>query len=165
MVCSVIYDSDFQLFRPDRHWRDLISRNAHLVHQNWHRMSFTLHPTRCVFLIPSPKLGDRNTQLVGDKSYQTTNHGKSFIYVYLRTYFPPTIHLIFRSYMFKSLLRRLEFFHAVEISPHIPFLVVIGLQFFSLPPSPYEWNMHILKREVKTIIQANHQPLYLKLAT
>jgi hypothetical protein len=24
------------------HWRDLISRNAHLVHQNWYRISFTL---------------------------------------------------------------------------------------------------------------------------
>jgi hypothetical protein len=25
--------SDFQLFRPEYHWRDLSSRNAHLVHQ------------------------------------------------------------------------------------------------------------------------------------
>jgi hypothetical protein len=32
---------DFQLFRPKYHWRDLISRNAHLVHQNWYRISFT----------------------------------------------------------------------------------------------------------------------------
>jgi hypothetical protein len=31
----------FQLFRPEYHWRDLISRNAHLVHQNWYRISFT----------------------------------------------------------------------------------------------------------------------------
>jgi hypothetical protein len=34
--------SDFQLFRPDHHWRDLISRNAHLVHQNWYCIGFTL---------------------------------------------------------------------------------------------------------------------------
>jgi hypothetical protein len=27
--------SDFQLFRPEHHWRNLGSRNAHLVHQNW----------------------------------------------------------------------------------------------------------------------------------
>jgi hypothetical protein len=27
-------------FRPEYHWRDLISRNAHLVHQNWYRISF-----------------------------------------------------------------------------------------------------------------------------
>jgi hypothetical protein len=33
--------SDFQLFRPEYHWRDLSSRNAHLVHQNWYRISFT----------------------------------------------------------------------------------------------------------------------------
>jgi hypothetical protein len=26
--------SDFQLFRPEQHWSDLSSRNAHLVHQN-----------------------------------------------------------------------------------------------------------------------------------
>jgi hypothetical protein len=32
--------SDFQIFRPEYHWRDLISRNAHLVHQNWYRISF-----------------------------------------------------------------------------------------------------------------------------
>jgi hypothetical protein len=35
--------SDFQLFRPEHHWRDLSSRNAHLVHQNWWRIYFTLH--------------------------------------------------------------------------------------------------------------------------
>jgi hypothetical protein len=33
---------DFQLFRPEYHWKDLISRNAHLVHQNWYRISCTL---------------------------------------------------------------------------------------------------------------------------
>jgi hypothetical protein len=33
--------SDFQLFRPEYHWRDLSSQNAHLVHQNWFRISFT----------------------------------------------------------------------------------------------------------------------------
>jgi hypothetical protein len=27
--------SDFQLFRPEYHWIDLSSRNAHLVHKNW----------------------------------------------------------------------------------------------------------------------------------
>jgi hypothetical protein len=35
------FSSDFQLFRPEYHWRDLSSRNAHLVHQNWYRISFT----------------------------------------------------------------------------------------------------------------------------
>jgi hypothetical protein len=33
--------SGFPSFRPEHHWRDLISRNAHLVHQNWYRISFT----------------------------------------------------------------------------------------------------------------------------
>jgi hypothetical protein len=33
--------SDLQLFRPEYHWRDLISRDAHLVHWNWYRISFT----------------------------------------------------------------------------------------------------------------------------
>jgi hypothetical protein len=33
--------SDFQLFRPEYHWRDLSSRNAHLVHQDWYRISLT----------------------------------------------------------------------------------------------------------------------------
>jgi hypothetical protein len=32
---------DFQLCRPEYHWKDLSSRNAHLVHQNWYRISFT----------------------------------------------------------------------------------------------------------------------------
>jgi hypothetical protein len=27
--------SDFPLFRPEHHWRDLSSRNAHLVRQHW----------------------------------------------------------------------------------------------------------------------------------
>jgi hypothetical protein len=30
----------FQLFRPEHHWRDFL--NAHLVHQNWYRISFIL---------------------------------------------------------------------------------------------------------------------------
>jgi hypothetical protein len=34
--------SVFQLFWPEHHWRDFSSRNAHLVHQNWYRVSFTL---------------------------------------------------------------------------------------------------------------------------
>jgi hypothetical protein len=38
---SHFFFSDFHLFRPEYHWRELISRNAHLVHQNWHRISFT----------------------------------------------------------------------------------------------------------------------------
>jgi hypothetical protein len=33
--------SHFQLFRAGYHWKDLSSRNAHLVHQNWYRISFT----------------------------------------------------------------------------------------------------------------------------
>jgi hypothetical protein len=32
---SYFFPSDFQLFWPEYHWRDLSSRNAHLVHQNW----------------------------------------------------------------------------------------------------------------------------------
>jgi hypothetical protein len=32
--------SHFQLFWPEYHWRDLSSRNAHLVHQNRYRISF-----------------------------------------------------------------------------------------------------------------------------
>jgi hypothetical protein len=32
---SDLHFLDFQLFRPEHYWRDLISRNAHLVHQNW----------------------------------------------------------------------------------------------------------------------------------
>jgi hypothetical protein len=51
---------DVQLFRPQCHWRNLISRNMHLVHQNWHCISFThgawgqekpTHPTRNVLWI------------------------------------------------------------------------------------------------------------------
>jgi hypothetical protein len=34
------FPPDFQLFRPKYHWRDLSSRNAHLVHQNWLLISF-----------------------------------------------------------------------------------------------------------------------------
>jgi hypothetical protein len=30
-------------FRTDHHWRDLNSRNAHLVHQNWYCISLTLY--------------------------------------------------------------------------------------------------------------------------
>jgi hypothetical protein len=33
---------DFQLFRPEYHWVNFNSRNAHLVHQNCYRFSFTL---------------------------------------------------------------------------------------------------------------------------
>jgi hypothetical protein len=32
--------SEFLLFRPEYHWQDLISQHAHLVHQNWYRISF-----------------------------------------------------------------------------------------------------------------------------
>jgi hypothetical protein len=32
--------SDFQIFRPGYHWRDLISRNAHLVLQDWYRIGY-----------------------------------------------------------------------------------------------------------------------------
>jgi hypothetical protein len=35
-----IFDG-FSTFWRECHWRDLISRNAHLVHQNWYRISFT----------------------------------------------------------------------------------------------------------------------------
>jgi hypothetical protein len=38
---SHFFFSDFQLFRTEHHWRDLSCRNAHLVHQNWERISFT----------------------------------------------------------------------------------------------------------------------------
>jgi hypothetical protein len=30
----LFFFSDFQLFRPEHHWRDWSSRNSHLVHQN-----------------------------------------------------------------------------------------------------------------------------------
>jgi hypothetical protein len=49
--------SDFQLFRPEHHWRDLSSRNVHLVHQNCYRISFTsdwsltwLYPYTCMHM-------------------------------------------------------------------------------------------------------------------
>jgi hypothetical protein len=32
-------------FRPEYHWRDLSSRNAHLVHQDWYRISFISYRT------------------------------------------------------------------------------------------------------------------------
>jgi hypothetical protein len=38
---SHFFFPDSQLFRPDYHWRNLSSRNAHLVHQNCYRISFT----------------------------------------------------------------------------------------------------------------------------
>jgi hypothetical protein len=38
--------SDFQLFRSEYHWRDFISRNMHLVHQNWCRISFTFNDSQ-----------------------------------------------------------------------------------------------------------------------
>jgi hypothetical protein len=38
-VFTIVYG--FPTFRPEYHWRDLSSRNAHLVHQNWYRISFT----------------------------------------------------------------------------------------------------------------------------
>jgi hypothetical protein len=44
---SQFFFSHFQLFRPEYHWRDLSSRNAHLVHQNWYRINFTFV---CLFL-------------------------------------------------------------------------------------------------------------------
>jgi hypothetical protein len=31
----------FNFFGLKYHWKDSISRNAHLVHQNWYRISFT----------------------------------------------------------------------------------------------------------------------------
>jgi hypothetical protein len=31
---------DFQIFRHEYYWRDLIGRNAHLVHGNWYHISF-----------------------------------------------------------------------------------------------------------------------------
>jgi hypothetical protein len=41
-VLSGLYShniSDFHFFRPGHHWKDIICRNAHLVHQNWYRVS------------------------------------------------------------------------------------------------------------------------------
>jgi hypothetical protein len=40
---SHIY-SHFQFFRLEYHCQDWISRNAHLVHQNWYRISYALKP-------------------------------------------------------------------------------------------------------------------------
>jgi hypothetical protein len=34
--------SSIQRFRPEYHWRDLISQNAHLVHWNLYRISFAI---------------------------------------------------------------------------------------------------------------------------
>jgi hypothetical protein len=34
-VFTFFFSSDFQPFRPEHNWRDLSSRNEHLVHQNW----------------------------------------------------------------------------------------------------------------------------------
>jgi hypothetical protein len=50
--CTVftIFLSDFQLFQPEYHWRDLSSRNAHLVHQNWYRISFTFLMIFCLMM-------------------------------------------------------------------------------------------------------------------
>jgi hypothetical protein len=42
LQCIFTFISDFQLFRSEYHWRDFSSRNAHLVHQHWCRISFTL---------------------------------------------------------------------------------------------------------------------------
>jgi hypothetical protein len=49
----------FPAFKPEHHWRDLISRNAHLVHQNCYRISFTFEVLQCNFLHlqPSPHFG------------------------------------------------------------------------------------------------------------
>jgi hypothetical protein len=48
---------DFQLFRPGYLWRDLISRNVHLKHHNWHRIRFTFTPSRCLnYIIHITKL-------------------------------------------------------------------------------------------------------------
>jgi hypothetical protein len=38
-----IFFPDFQLFQPEHHWKDLISRNAHLVHQSLYRIYIVLH--------------------------------------------------------------------------------------------------------------------------
>jgi hypothetical protein len=45
--------SDFQLFRPEHHWRDLSSQNAHLVHQNCLRISFTFVLVYMAYILPS----------------------------------------------------------------------------------------------------------------
>jgi hypothetical protein len=42
-IGSFTFFSGFPTFRLEHHWRDLISRNAHLVHQNWYRISFTFY--------------------------------------------------------------------------------------------------------------------------
>jgi hypothetical protein len=43
---TTVFNFFFQLFRPEYYWRDLSSRNAHLLHQNWYRISFTLKKRR-----------------------------------------------------------------------------------------------------------------------
>jgi hypothetical protein len=50
-----IFSQDFQLFWTQYHWRDLRSWNAHLVHQNWHRISFTHLYVSCWMNIPYKK--------------------------------------------------------------------------------------------------------------
>jgi hypothetical protein len=42
-IGSFTFFFGFTTFRPEHHWRDLISRNTHLVHQNWYRINFTFN--------------------------------------------------------------------------------------------------------------------------
>jgi hypothetical protein len=42
LLYSFTFWEDFQLFRPEYHWIDLIVE-MHLVHQTWHRISFTFN--------------------------------------------------------------------------------------------------------------------------
>jgi hypothetical protein len=45
--------SGFQTFRPEHHWRDINCRNAHLVHRNGYRTSFTFRCYPKIWLLAS----------------------------------------------------------------------------------------------------------------
>jgi hypothetical protein len=47
--CLFFFPPALQTFRPEHNWRDINCRNAHLVHQNWCRISFTLTVFGCFF--------------------------------------------------------------------------------------------------------------------
>ena len=61
----------FLTFSAECHWRDLISRNAHLVHLNWYRISFIFEPP---------------TQGSSDHCAWCSNHFKCFYLLGLQRY-------------------------------------------------------------------------------
>jgi hypothetical protein len=87
--------SDFQLFQSEHHLRDFISRNAHLVHQNWYRISFTYQLKDLVIRnnvwnmkalsltindLASVKVFKKWVKLQGQKVKNVGNNGKEYTY-------------------------------------------------------------------------------------